>query len=58
MLPQKTRSSGNKIQQFYETHQSIRKPDIMGGDTNIVKDAIDRLPASSSRGYRRPGICI
>jgi hypothetical protein len=35
-----------KIQTFYETHD-VRKPDIMGGDTNMVEDPIDRLPAYS-----------
>ncbi|KAK6974395.1 hypothetical protein R3P38DRAFT_3239460, partial [Favolaschia claudopus] len=33
-----------KIQVYYETH-NLPKPDLMGGDTNIVEDAIDRLPA-------------
>ncbi|KAJ7020354.1 DNase I-like protein [Mycena alexandri] len=27
------------------THPNIRKPDAMAGDTNIVEDAIDRIPA-------------
>ncbi|KAJ7347214.1 Endonuclease/exonuclease/phosphatase, partial [Mycena albidolilacea] len=32
------------IQEWFSRH-SVRKPDVMGGDTNVVEDAIDRLPA-------------
>ncbi|KAJ6490331.1 hypothetical protein C8R47DRAFT_977706, partial [Mycena vitilis] len=34
-----------KIQEFYEAHPRLRRPDILGGDTNIVEDALDRQPA-------------
>ncbi|KAJ7667711.1 Endonuclease/exonuclease/phosphatase, partial [Mycena polygramma] len=34
-----------KIQEFYEAHPRLRKPDILGGDTNVVEDALDRQPA-------------
>ncbi|KAJ7301682.1 Endonuclease/exonuclease/phosphatase, partial [Mycena albidolilacea] len=33
------------IQAWFGTHPSVRKPDILGGDTNVVEDAVDRLPA-------------
>ncbi|KAJ7017556.1 Endonuclease/exonuclease/phosphatase, partial [Mycena alexandri] len=36
-----------EIQAFFETHRNVRRPDVMGGDTNVVEDALDRLPAHS-----------
>ncbi|KAJ7026422.1 hypothetical protein C8F04DRAFT_966373, partial [Mycena alexandri] len=33
------------IQTWFEIHPLVRKPDGMGGDTNVVEDALDRLPA-------------
>jgi exonuclease III len=34
-----------KIEDFYVTHPRTRRPDVFGGDTNIVEDAMDRLPS-------------
>jgi hypothetical protein len=34
-----------QIRSYYETNPGIRRPDFMGGDTNIVEDALDRLPS-------------
>ncbi|KAJ7203194.1 Endonuclease/exonuclease/phosphatase [Mycena rebaudengoi] len=33
------------IRAFFETHRNTRKPDIFGGDFNVVEDPLDRLPA-------------
>ncbi|KAJ7077382.1 hypothetical protein B0H15DRAFT_764890, partial [Mycena belliarum] len=33
------------IQSFFEADLRIPRPDIMGGDTNIVEEPIDRLPS-------------
>ncbi|KAJ6459391.1 hypothetical protein C8R47DRAFT_922979, partial [Mycena vitilis] len=33
------------IQTWYEVHDRVRKPDVMGGDFNMVEDAIDRNPS-------------
>ncbi|KAJ7237245.1 hypothetical protein C8J57DRAFT_1247224 [Mycena rebaudengoi] len=33
------------IQAWYEARPRVRRPDILGGDTNIVEDPIDRLPS-------------
>ncbi|KAJ7328025.1 Endonuclease/exonuclease/phosphatase [Mycena albidolilacea] len=33
------------IQGWFTVHSSVRKPDVLGGDKNVVEDAIDRLPA-------------
>ncbi|KAJ7098801.1 Endonuclease/exonuclease/phosphatase, partial [Mycena belliarum] len=38
------------LREFFENNENnpdIPKPDFMGGDTNIVEDAIDRLPSHS-----------
>ncbi|KAF5344330.1 hypothetical protein D9758_013248 [Tetrapyrgos nigripes] len=36
------------IQEFYETHPNVRKPDVMAGDFNIVEaGGLDRIPARS-----------
>jgi exonuclease III len=32
------------IREWYETHPRVRRPDLFGGDLNIVEDPIDRLP--------------
>ncbi|KAJ7264620.1 hypothetical protein C8J57DRAFT_1436218 [Mycena rebaudengoi] len=32
------------IKNWFIGHPTVRKPDIMGGDTNMVEDGIDRLP--------------
>jgi exonuclease III len=32
------------IEAYFNTHPDLQKPDIMGGDLNMVEDAIDRLP--------------
>ncbi|KAF8178318.1 Endonuclease/exonuclease/phosphatase, partial [Mycena galopus ATCC 62051] len=34
------------IGRYYDTHPNVVKPDLMGGDFNLVEDAIDRLPMS------------
>ncbi|KAJ7108520.1 Endonuclease/exonuclease/phosphatase, partial [Mycena epipterygia] len=34
-----------KIQKYYEDDLNISRPDVMGGDFNMVESAIDRLPA-------------
>ncbi|KAK0459914.1 hypothetical protein IW261DRAFT_1578140 [Armillaria novae-zelandiae] len=34
-----------KIQDFYNRNPQVPCPDVMGGDTNIVEDPIDQLPA-------------
>ncbi|KAK0478651.1 Endonuclease/exonuclease/phosphatase, partial [Armillaria luteobubalina] len=33
-----------KIKDFYDRNPQVPCPDVMGGDTNIVEDPIDRLP--------------
>jgi hypothetical protein len=33
------------IREWFMQHPGVRKPDGMGGDTNIVEDPIDRMPA-------------
>ncbi|KAJ7244522.1 hypothetical protein C8J57DRAFT_1438426 [Mycena rebaudengoi] len=35
------------IKDWFIRHPRVRKPDIMGGDMNVVEDGIDRLPASN-----------
>ncbi|KAJ7213679.1 hypothetical protein C8J57DRAFT_1035833, partial [Mycena rebaudengoi] len=35
------------IQAWYEARPRVRRPDVLGGDTNIVEDPIDRLPSRS-----------
>ncbi|KAK7040434.1 DNase I-like protein, partial [Favolaschia claudopus] len=35
----------NRIGEWYEANPRVRRPDLMGGDTNIVESALDRLPA-------------
>ncbi|KAJ3806314.1 hypothetical protein F5876DRAFT_80822 [Lentinula aff. lateritia] len=37
-----------KIQNFFNCHPQIRKPDIMVGDCNMVEEPLDRLPARSN----------
>ncbi|KAJ7487493.1 hypothetical protein B0H11DRAFT_2408084 [Mycena galericulata] len=34
-----------QIKNWFVAHPTVRKPDILGGDTNFVEDPIDRLPA-------------
>ncbi|KAJ7601505.1 hypothetical protein DFH06DRAFT_1276875 [Mycena polygramma] len=33
------------IKAWYVAHPTIRRPDILGGDTNFVEDGVDRLPS-------------
>ncbi|KAJ7103017.1 hypothetical protein B0H15DRAFT_919002 [Mycena belliarum] len=33
------------IKRWFETHPTVKRPDVMGGDFNMVEDPIDRLPA-------------
>ncbi|KAJ7137547.1 hypothetical protein C8R43DRAFT_893515, partial [Mycena crocata] len=33
------------IKEWFISHPSVRKPDYMGGDFNMVEDGIDRVPA-------------
>ncbi|KAF9028477.1 DNase I-like protein [Hymenopellis radicata] len=33
-----------KVLTFYETHPNVPRPDLLGGDTNLVEEGIDRLP--------------
>ncbi|KAJ7141886.1 hypothetical protein C8R43DRAFT_817682, partial [Mycena crocata] len=33
------------IKEYFESNPDVRKPDIMGGDSNMVEDPVDRLPA-------------
>jgi exonuclease III len=33
------------IKAWYVAHPNVDRPDILGGDTNFVEDAIDRLPS-------------
>ncbi|KAJ7104119.1 Endonuclease/exonuclease/phosphatase, partial [Mycena belliarum] len=33
-----------KIKEYFENRPTLNKPDVMGGDFNIVEDPIDRLP--------------
>jgi hypothetical protein len=33
------------IRDYFENHPGTPKPDLMAGDTNVVEEAIDRLPA-------------
>ncbi|KAJ7274754.1 hypothetical protein C8J57DRAFT_1224337 [Mycena rebaudengoi] len=42
----------NKIKDWYIRHPTVRRPDILGGDTNFVEDALDRLPAHTTTGER------
>ncbi|KAJ7581352.1 Endonuclease/exonuclease/phosphatase, partial [Mycena floridula] len=39
----------DEIRFYFETHPNVRRPDIMGGDTNVVEDKLDRLPAHEDR---------
>ncbi|KAJ7643166.1 Endonuclease/exonuclease/phosphatase, partial [Mycena polygramma] len=34
-----------EIKQYYVTHRNVRRPDLMGGDTNVVESGLDRLPS-------------
>jgi hypothetical protein len=34
-----------EIKHWFVIHPRIKKPDVSGGDTNIVEDALDRLPS-------------
>jgi hypothetical protein len=38
-----------KIKQWFINHPGVRRPDALGGDTNFVEDAIDRLPAHKDK---------
>jgi exonuclease III len=33
------------IKEWYEAHPRVKRPDLFGGDLNVVEDAIDRLPS-------------
>jgi hypothetical protein len=33
------------IKAWHVAHPNVNRPDILGGDTNFVEDAIDRLPS-------------
>ncbi|KAJ7172880.1 hypothetical protein C8R43DRAFT_874043 [Mycena crocata] len=39
------------IKKFLVNNPSVRKPDTMGGDLNIVEDDIDRLPAHGDAAF-------
>ncbi|KAJ7266032.1 Endonuclease/exonuclease/phosphatase, partial [Mycena rebaudengoi] len=43
--PGKNARFWRKIHHFFVTNPDAARPDIMGGDTNIVEDPLDRLPA-------------
>ncbi|KAJ7140523.1 hypothetical protein C8R43DRAFT_819373, partial [Mycena crocata] len=46
-VPAENEAFWKKIGQWYTDHPNVRKPDLMGRDTNIVESAEDRLPARS-----------
>ncbi|KAJ7260238.1 Endonuclease/exonuclease/phosphatase, partial [Mycena rebaudengoi] len=35
------------IKEWFVRHPRVRKPDVMGGDMNVVEDGLDRLPTSN-----------
>jgi exonuclease III len=43
--PSENAAFWREIKAYYVGHPNIRRPDMMGGDTNIVEDALDRLPS-------------
>jgi exonuclease III len=40
-----------KIKAWYVSHPRVQRPDLLGGDTNFVEDAIDRLPSHPDSKY-------
>ncbi|KAJ7065904.1 DNase I-like protein [Mycena belliarum] len=42
--PNENAAFWTKIKEYFETRPNLNKPDIMGGDFNIVEDPIDRFP--------------
>ncbi|KZT29847.1 DNase I-like protein, partial [Neolentinus lepideus HHB14362 ss-1] len=43
--PSENAAFWHDIQSWLSNHPSVRKPDVLAGDFNMVEDAIDRLPA-------------
>ncbi|KAJ7133771.1 Endonuclease/exonuclease/phosphatase, partial [Mycena crocata] len=41
-----------KIEAYFDAHPNVPKPDIMGGDCNMVEDAIDRLPMHEDKSHQ------
>ncbi|KAJ7216980.1 Endonuclease/exonuclease/phosphatase, partial [Mycena pura] len=43
--PSENATFWNEIKNYYMNHPRQRKPDVFGGDLNVVEDPLDRLPA-------------
>jgi hypothetical protein len=44
-VPAENAAFWTTLKAWFVAHPRVRRPDIMGGDTNIVEDALDRLPS-------------
>ncbi|KAJ6458145.1 hypothetical protein C8R47DRAFT_1246697, partial [Mycena vitilis] len=46
-VPAENEGFWRSIQAWFVAHPRVRRPDVMGGDTNVVEDAMDRLPTKA-----------